>query len=530
MGKESEIERHNRMLEEIKNAKTKEEIPSVTISNITKYLASNVNFNKKRLQPATFKPVVDATIEYGFFLRTEVKDVFFNILKEHYPEVDEAKFLEKYKEVAITVNNYIQEMGERAGKLKEFEDKEDLDEHNSILKQIRNANEISELPKVGRGTLNQRVQRDAVNDFVEKLPMSELEELTEAIYQEKSDKEIEDIVEKICIAQNLGEEHTQLMKEQIISGIITDKKIGYIVEELKKKEERTAKIYELDHEETMENIKEARRISQLPPNLTSSTLTSYLAGNTIIYPKGDRISTTDMQEVTKLLLEEKDINSDEVKYELKKLANEYYAENPIEAYELLYRKLSALPKINYYVEEINYSKERQEEFIGRGNSNVNVYFIPNPKSPETGGIFYNCYINRVDNLDLHEILPLDLNEIVPPEMDVDSIEWYVQQNYDETFKTAGGIILNRDETIGNVNIFRPSDGKFSISPEEKSRNDKLKELTKMVREEIKAKNEENEKFKKDYNDFIASQKERDEKLNDLLAQIDEMTQENEEER
>ena len=77
------------------------------------------------------------------------------------------------------------------------------------------------------------------------------------------------------------------------------------------------------------------------------------------------------------------------------------------------------------------------------------------------------YINRVQNLDLSEILPLNLDEIVPPHIDIDSIEWYVRENYDDTFKAAGGIILNRDETIGAVNVFRPNDGKIGITKEEK---------------------------------------------------------------
>ena len=56
------------------------------------------------------------------------------------------------------------------------------------------------------------------------------------------------------------------------------------------------------------------------------------------------------------------------------------------------------------------------------------------------------------------------------------MEWYVQQKYDPTFKTAGGIILNRDETIGNVNVFRPNDGKVGVTPEEKAKMDQISDL------------------------------------------------------
>ena len=140
---------------------------------------------------------------------------------------------------------------------------------------------------------------------------------------------------------------------------------------------------------------------------------------------------------------------------------------------MLFDKLSKLPKTYYLVDEINYSLARQKEFIGNSCSNVNVYFIPNEKSPIDGGRFYNCYINRVDNLDLSQILPLNLDEIVPPKMDIDSIEWYIQEKYDDTFKIAGGIILNKDETIGNVNVFRPNDGKIGITLEEKQKMDQI---------------------------------------------------------
>ena len=167
--------------------------------------------------------------------------------------------------------------------------------------------------------------------------------------------------------------------------------------------------------------------------------------------------------------------------EVKKIALSKYPDKN-DAFSLLYNKLSVLPKTYYLIEEVKYSQERQTEFIGRGSSNVNVYFIPNNKSPLDGGRFYNCYINRVGNLDLSQILPLDLDSIVPTEMDIDSVEWYVQEHFDPTFKTAGGIILNKDETIGNVSVFRPNDGTVGISPEEKEKMDEIDNLDVQIEE------------------------------------------------
>ena len=165
----------------------------------------------------------------------------------------------------------------------------------------------------------------------------------------------------------------------------------------------------------MEGIKEARRISQLPPNLSVSNLTSYLNGNTTIYSSDNRIKVEDLKQLTELLLDGHKWEDDEVKDEIKDIVERAYPDKE-DAYQLLFNKLSTLPRTYYLVEEINYSLERQKEFIGNRCSNVNVYFIPNDKSPIEGGRFYNCYINRVKNLDLTELLPLNLDEIVPPSM------------------------------------------------------------------------------------------------------------------
>lgn len=344
-----------------------------------------------------------------------------------------------------------------------------------------------------------------------------------AIYNERPFDEVEKEVLNLCGEFNLSKDDIPVVCKQILFSLMEDKTIGYTVKEIKMKEKRRLRIYELDHEETMENIKAARRISQLPPNLTYSTLAGYLSGNSTIYPSSDIISTTEFKEVTELLLNGFSFDSEEVKTSLISIVERNYPEKKEEAYELLYTKISNLPRTNYMIEEINYSSERQKEFISRSSSNVNVYFIPNNKSPIEAGKFYNCYINRVDNLDLEKILPLNLDEIVPKTMDVDSIEWYVQEYYDETFKTAGGIILNKDETIGNVNIFRPSDGTIGITPEEKTKYDELEDLSLQVKDIIKAKKEETTKFKAMQDAYMEFQSETDEQLSRLEEKIDSLT-------
>ena len=532
MNQEKELERHNKVLETIRNATSKEELPNASISAITRYLENNATFDGEKISQKEFKPVLDAILKYDFFTMPEVKEVFINVLKENYPGKTEEEYEQKYNLIAQSSNigHYIIEASERSGKLQEFKEKDDLEKHNQTLKQIKDAYEIKDLPKVGIGTLNGKILGATKNDFIERFSIEQIREISEMLLKDKSEEEIEEKIYHICESFGFDDEQTNLMYQQIESQLFTDKTIGYTLEEIQEKEKRILQIYKMDHEETMENIKNAKRISQLPPNLTSSNLTSYLSGNTTIYPKAEKIFTSDLKNLTQYLLDKKDFNSTEIENELRLIVEKYYPQNVEEAYTLLKEKLSKLPRTQYLVEEINYSQSRQEEFVGKNCSNVNVYFVPNPKSPIEGGRFYNCYINRVSNLDLGQIVPLNLDEIVPKGMDVDSLEWYIQEYHDSTFKTAGGIILNKDETIGNVNVFKPEDGKIGITPEENARFKELQELGKEVKEIIRKKNENSERFKQMQEAYFKYQEESDKQLQELEAKIDSLMQKQEQEQ
>ena len=115
-------------------------------------------------------------------------------------------------------------------------------------------------------------------------------------------------------------------------------------------------------------------------------------------------------------------------------------------------------------------------------------------------------------------------------MDVDSLEWYIQEYHDSTFKTAGGIILNKDETIGNVNVFKPEDGKIGITPEENARFKELQELGKEVKEIIRKKNENSERFKQMQEAYFKYQEESDKQLQELETKIDSLMQKQEQEQ
>ena len=484
MSDERELERHNRILNQISDAKTREELPNVSFTTIASYLATYAYFNKKKISQTLFQPVIDAIIVHGITAHPDVKDAFVKVMKQSYPDVSENDIVAKYNDVmkCKRIGYILSEITQKNLKLDQIVKSENLDIHNQVIKEIKMAYEIKDLPKVGLSELNKKLVK-AVNDndFVTNIKASEIKDLTNAYLNNSGYSELENIIDKICSNYNLNDQDRVLMKEQILGSLMLDETIKYTVEEIALKEKRKYEIYKLDHDATMENIKNATRISQLPPNLTISSVNGYLNGNTTIYTNDDRIVAEDLKRLTDLLMDGYRFEDEVIINEIKRIAKDKYPEKD-DAFEILYSKLSTLPKIYYLVEEVKCSQARQTEFIGRACSNVNVYFIPNSKSPGDGGRFYNCYINRVDNLDLSKILPLDLDSIVPPEMDIDSVEWYVQEYYDETFKTAGGIILNKDETIGNVSVFKPNDGTVGVSLEEKEKMDKISDLDEQIKE------------------------------------------------
>lgn len=488
MSDERELERHNKVLDAIKLANTREDLPKIGFSNIASYLANNVYFNNEKLSQKAFQPVINAIIDHGFVTHPEVKNALIRVILENYPFVLEEEIVEMYTKIlgSKRIGYILAEITQRNLKLDEIIKRENKSIHEQIIKDINACYEIKYLPKVGLSELNKKLLR-AVNDndFVTNIKTSDIKELTVAFLEHYSYLEIEDVIYRIVSKYDLSETEKELMKEQILGSLLLDETIEYTVEEINLKEKRKLQIYKMDHEETMDAIKEAHRISQLPPNLTVSVLNNYLNGNTTIYPNDDRITAEDLKSLTDLLMEGHKWEEDIVIFELKKIALAKYPEKE-DAFQLLYNKLVSLPRTYYLVEEIKYSQERQVEFIGRRSSNVNVYFIPNSKSPIDGGRFYNCYVNRVDNLDLSTMIPLNIEEKVPEGMDIDSIENYVQEHYDPTFKTAGGIILNRDETIGNVSVFSPyQDGTVGISIEKSKKIDEVEDLDRQIEEKKK---------------------------------------------
>ena len=517
-----EMERHKKVLEQIKNAQVKSQLPKVTKSTLLKYLSDNAHFEEK-ISSSEFESIYDLINETGSFLSEKVKKEFIEILKRNYPGHIMFKYEEKYEKISpIKVSHLMEEIYERYTKIEALETKEIKDNHNNIMRRIENAYELYELPLVSKGTLNAHICASSRN-YPNCFKVSDIANISDELINGES-IESESIIDKLRKAiEEKNPECDDYDFAEFYSRLTYGNRVDYIVEEINARDIRIREIYEETHEETMENIKNAQRISQLPPNLSLSTLTSYLSGNSTIYPKMSIIPSNKFVEIAKLILEGKTFEGDEVQYELKKLAGDVYPDYASDAYKRLYLKFATLPKTYYLRDEINYALERQKEFIARAGSDVYVYLVPNPNSPSEGGKFYNCYISRINNLDLNAIMPLNLNEIVPENMDVDAIEWYIQRKYDETFKAAGGIILNKDETIGAVNIFTPTDGRIGITEEEHSRYQELEEVSKRVKTIISKKKEETEAFTKYQKEFLERQEKIDEELALLEEKIDLLT-------
>lgn len=481
---EREIERHNNIISWIDDAETIDELPNISMSSITSYISSNTYFGENKFNQKDFKSITKMIMENKS--DSEIKNCYIKIITNKYPETSIDDINKKYTEIfeGVRIKYILEEINIKNGKAKLIKDSIDKENHEEVMKQINNAYEIKDLPNVGLGDLNKNILRNANNNSLKKrFKISELSNISNAYLNNKG-MGIPDYIIRLAEKQDLNKEEKRLLYEEILKNLINDKIPGYIASEINAKEERKLFIYKYDHEETMENIKEAKRISQLPQNLSASTLTSYLVGNSTIYSNDNRLKSENLKNLTNLLLGGNTFDDDIVIEEIKNITNKLYPEKE-DAYILLINKYKSLPKTNYLVEEINFSLEKQKVFIKNCSSNVNVYFIPNEKSPIDGGKFFNVYINRVDNLNLDDILPEDLSKISSPKMDIDSVEWYVQENFDPTFKLVGGIITNKDETIGNVNVFRPNDGKVGVSREEKEKINKIDDLDKEIEEKEK---------------------------------------------
>ena len=67
---------------------------------------------------------------------------------------------------ASNISNYIAEANARNARLEELERQANLVNHEETLKQIKEAYELRDLPKVGKGVLNKKIQKADFSAFL----------------------------------------------------------------------------------------------------------------------------------------------------------------------------------------------------------------------------------------------------------------------------------------------------------------------------------------------------------------------------
>ena len=528
---EQEQLRHEEFLRVLKEANTISELPKkISPSTILSTLTSLVSCKEKRIEKDKLQGIVKKlTSGFDYFF----SDEFINDLKLVYCSNTTDDLIEK-KRIGVTTNrrllNLVSEYHSWNNKYLELLYKQTTEKHEEVMKKIDRAYEIEDLPKVSAASINKQISIILYELFnKEQLKVDSTGRITKLLVNGASfdDPRMRISIKYICNKNQMIEPYNSLEldeKVEYVKSILSSNYVlEYLVQEVIAKEKRVLFIYKEEHEDIMNQIDAATRIRELPNNISLSKITSYLSGNSLIVPKGPVISSTDFIPIANLLLEGKKLSDDEIKSELGKIVVKYYEDENVQfPFDLLYKKLSSLPKLDYYVEEVKEYTKIQNEFVKRGSSNVNVYMIPNDHSPLDGGKFYNIYISSAVDLNLEEILPLNLDEIVPPNMDVDAIEWYVRNHEkgDKTFKAAGGIILNKDESIGSVNVFKPADGKVGITPEEKKNYQQLEDLSKKLKEIT-------DKSKKAKEEYLKSQASIDEEISSIQTEITSLIEDNE---
>ena len=122
------------------------------------------------------------------------------VLRENYEGKTEEEYEALYTQISegANIGNYLVEIEERAKKLEQLEELQDLENHKQILNQIKDAFEIKELPSVGRGILNRRIQEDTKTDYTDRIAISKLQEISDCILSKKDEQEIRKAILKMC--------------------------------------------------------------------------------------------------------------------------------------------------------------------------------------------------------------------------------------------------------------------------------------------------------------------------------------------
>ena len=510
---EARIEaKHNRMMNKINNASNLTEfkkVPPITLDAIIKYIYESIDAIYPRSLDQSVKNDMATSFIAHLVEKGTFTEEFKNTAKESFGYA-----LDWNCAVAIShggverivdrlakdnkLKNMIIEYEAKRLKKDELTNQQLDKEHQSVIKDINKCYNIKLLPNVNLGDITKRIVRD-INELwnPDNFKISEISTII-SYYMNNDctfdkDKEaltklLTDLIEAHYDTKYI-EGNWKTTCEMIATNIIFDKKLYYLKQEFLAKEARKLFIYKYDHNETMDSIKNATRIAELP-KITFSALTGYLHGNSSVMDPNN-FRNDDFNDLARLLLVGKKWEDEEVIIELKSVVEKHYPDNKLYVYKTLRNKFMALPKTYYLVEEINAIAKQTKYFIEKHNSPANLYAIENVHASTEGGKFYNIYKNHGEKLDLSAIIPKD--------MDINVIEPYITDKYDKTFKGVGGMILNRDDSIGDIHAFKPNYDQIEITAEEKRMLDEIADLDQQIKnrkEELGQLTELNEETKK----------------------------------
>ena len=470
---EYEINRHKLVLERISSARNIKELPDITLSSLAKFLADNVYFDKKHLSSKEFKPFIIKMMDNGMVLDDDdCKICFVSILKRNYPNHTEKEFEEMFSKIMSTgrIYNMFIEMTSRGQKIHDLQEEIELEKHKQNMDDLKHAITIKELESVNIIDLESLVKKDTKNEIIDNIPKSKLSNLIYLIYQKKDYKEIDLEIDKICKSYNLSDEDYYIMYNQVLAGIVFDKKINYVVDELKLKEKQAKTIYKNEHLCILEKIAEALELSQLPKGINVNKLCRYLEANSKIANSSQVIKANQFNNYAEILISGKSVNHKLAKDELKKIVLKQNYNDSKKSYELLQERFSSLYRISYFAEEISLCRKRKKEFADGSWVDVELFIVPTPNTPEHGGTHYTLFKNEVSNL--------DLNSLIDNYASIDELVEKVQQTH-PSFKAVGGIILSPKDRInlpgGNIKLYNKGSNEVTI---ENSRLAKIEELTK----------------------------------------------------
>ena len=491
---EKEKQRHEKYQKALAEADIIDELPQkIGFTKIKEVLCQEINYGRKNIRKVYTDEVDDIAklliLKEDYINSEKFKEDLFLLLK------DAKDPRERANKVLIVLaskklRNYLQDMRDYDERLREFSKAEALVQHHTTMHQIKSAKSVNELPKVNNSDINNQILKTLRPAFhSNRLTVDRVKQITERLLEGYSlDKtEVLILLEKLWNTSDLLYEIFTLGlddRRKIVYGSLEkDFKLSFLVEELRAKNARTLEIYKEEHDRIMKSISNANRISEMPTGFSLSRITNYLSGNSVINKNDAPMPGAWFNVLAELLLQGSSLETSEVQTEIMKIAGKYCTEIrkcdekdaaivSASVAQALYWKFAKLPKLRYYVEEVRYAAVRQKEFISRGAQRVKAYFMLSDKSPVEGGNFYCIYLSRKEGP------KLDLERIMKNAGEVEDVEKYIKDNFDPTFKRAGGIILNRDERIdSDVSVYTPDDGSIGISPEAKANYTALEDLS-----------------------------------------------------